>query len=133
MDRDTFHHEGLPDMGKVQIVIEGSGDPDISGFDAAMLGAVERAVIGVALEVVKIESGLFKQLFLIAFDGEVVVRVALLNQIPGQFALGEQGIGADGFALDVEGLQQRDSGFDFVGLFLLVAVFYRQGSHFFWV
>ena len=63
MGRDTFHHEGLPEMGEVQIVVEGRGDPDISGFDAAMLGAVEGAVIGFALEVVKIESGLFEQLF----------------------------------------------------------------------
>ena len=70
---------------------------------------------------------------MIGFDGEVIVRAALLNQIPGQFALGEQGIGRDGFALDVEGLQQRDSGFDFVGLFFLAATFYRQGAHFFWV
>ncbi len=121
VDGDAFHPEDLSEVGKVEIVIESGGDPDISDFDAAMLGAIEGRVIGLAVERVKIERGLFKPLFLIAFDGEVVVRAPILNPIAGQFALGQQGIGGDGFALDVDGLQQRDSGFDFVGLFFLVA------------
>jgi hypothetical protein len=70
---------------------------------------------------------------LIGLDGEVVVRATRLNQIPGQFALGEQGIGRDGFVLDVEGLEQWDGDVDFVGLFFLVTAFYREGPHFFWV
>lgn len=120
-------------MGEVQVVIELGGDPEVSDFDAAMLGAVQGGVIGFPVELVKIGGGVFKQVFLIGFDGEVVVRAALLNQIVGQFALGEQGIGGDGFVLDIDDLQQRNSGFDFVGLFFLVAALYRQGAHFFWV
>ena len=57
-------------MGEVQIVIERGGDPDISDFDAAMLGAVQGGVIGFAVELVKIIDSLFKQVFLIGLDGE---------------------------------------------------------------
>jgi hypothetical protein len=118
-------------MREIQVLIEFGGNPDVSGFDAAMLGGLHRGEIGFSMEGVKIEIDVFKQLLLIAFDGEVVVRVALLNQILSQFALGEQGIGGDGFVLDIDDLQQWDGGFDFVGLFLLVAALYRQGAHFF--
>ena len=98
-----------------------------------MPGAVEGRVIGFPVKVVEIPSGLFQPLFLIAFDGEVVMRVAFLDQIPGQLALGQQGVGGDGFPLDVDGIEQRDGGFDFVGLFFLVTAGYPQGAHFFWV
>lgn len=118
-------------MGEVQVVVEGARDPDITGFDAAMPGAVEARVIRFAIKVVEIPSGLFQQLSLIAFDGEVVMRVALLDQIAGQLALGQQGVGGDGFPLDVDRLQQWDGGFDFVGLFFLLSAGYWQGAHFF--
>ncbi len=59
--------------------------------------------------------------------------VPILNQITGQLTLGQQGVGSDGFSLDVDGIEQGDDGFDFVGLFFLIAAFYRQCAHFFWV
>ena len=86
-----------------------------------------------AHQVVKIPSGVFEQVLLVTLDGEVVMRVALLNQIPGHFALGQQGVGGNGFAADVDGRQQRDGGLDFVGLLFLLAALYGQGAHFFWV
>jgi hypothetical protein len=63
VDRDPLHLEGLPDMGEVHIVIERGGDPDISDFEAAMLGAIQGGVIGFAVERVKIVGSLFKQFF----------------------------------------------------------------------
>ena len=74
-----------------------------------------------------------KKTGLVVFDGEVVMRFALANDIVSDFALGQKGIGGNFFALNIDGIQQRDGGFDFVGLFFLVTAFYRQGAHFFWV
>ena len=70
---------------------------------------------------------------LVALDGEVVVGPARFHDIAGQLALREQGIGADRLASDLDGLQQRDGRFDFIGLLLLVAPRYRQRAHFFGV
>jgi hypothetical protein len=36
------------------------------------------------------------------------------------------------FSLNIDGIKQRDGGFDFVGVFDLF-VFYGQGAYFFWV
>jgi hypothetical protein len=43
------------------------------------------------------------------------MRFALAHDIVSDFALGQQGIGGNLFALDIDGIQQRDGGFDFVG------------------
>jgi hypothetical protein len=51
----------------------------------------------------------------------------------GDVALGQQGIGGNIFALDIDGIQQRDGGFDFVGALEFIASRYGQGCHFFWV
>ena len=80
-------------MREAQILIQCGGDPNFSRFDATMLGRIERGVIGCSMAMVKIQSDGFKQRFLIAFDGKVIVCVSLFNQVTGQFALGQQGIG----------------------------------------
>jgi len=54
------------------------------------------------------------------------------DQIVSDFALGQQGIGGNFFALDIDGIQQRDGGFDFVSAFDLFIIF-GQGAYFFWV
>jgi hypothetical protein len=56
----------------------------------------------------------------------------LAEQILGDLALGQQGIGGNLFALDIDGIQQRDGGLDFVGALNLL-VRYGQGTYFFWV
>ena len=43
------------------------------------------------------------------FDGEVVVSFTLADQIAGDLALGQQGSGGSLFALDIDGIQQRDA------------------------
>jgi hypothetical protein len=59
---------------------------------------------------------------------------ALDHQVLGQLALGQQGVGGDLLVFDLDGVEQRDGGSDFVGLFdrFGIAV-YRQGADFFWV
>jgi hypothetical protein len=73
-----------------------------------------------------------KKTGLVVFDGEVVMSFTLANQIVGDLALGQQGIGGNLFALDIDGIQQRDGGLDFVGALNLL-VRYGQGTYFFWV
>jgi hypothetical protein len=74
-----------------------------------------------------------KKTGLVVFDSEVVMGVALGDEVVGKVALGEKGIGGNIFVLNIDRIQQRDSGFDFVGAFELIARRYRQGADFFWV
>ena len=62
------------------------------------------------------------------------MRLALGDQILGELALSEQGIGGDVLALDVEGIEQRDGDLDLIGLLggLGIAL-YGQGTDFFGV
>ena len=46
-----------------------------------------------------------KKTGLIVFDGEVVVSFALANHIVSDFTLGQQGIGGNIFALNIDGIQ----------------------------
>jgi len=59
--------------------------------------------------------------------------VTLPDQVIGDVALGQKGIGGNIFALNIAGLQQRDDGLDFVGALELIAIIYGQGTDFFWV
>ena len=68
---------------------------------------------------------------LVALDREMIVR-PLLDHIAGYCALGQQGIAGDVLAFDAAGFKQRNCHADFVGALLLIAAFYRQGTHFFW-
>jgi hypothetical protein len=61
------------------------------------------------------------------------VGVSLQHQIVGERALGQQGIGGDVFVVDIDGVEQRDGGLDFIGLLGLFIARYRQGADFFWV
>jgi hypothetical protein len=42
---------------------------------------------------------------LVVFDGEVVMSVTLPDQIVGDLALGQQGIGGNFFALNIDGIK----------------------------
>ena len=83
--------------------------------------------------ILEVELQVFEKSGLVAFDGEIVMRLALLDQILGEFTLGEQGIGGDVLARNIDGLQQRDGRLNLVGAFDFVPTFYGQGAHFFWV
>ena len=70
---------------------------------------------------------------LVSFDGEMIMGMTLLDQVVGDLALGQQGIGRDILALNIDGIQYGDSHLDLVGTFDFFMVFYRQGTDFFWV
>src|SRR5947199_9193244 len=83
--------------------------------------------------ILEIEFQIFQNSRLIAFDGEMVMRLALGDQIVGQLALRRQGIGTDLLARNLDGLEQWDGGLDLVGAFgfFLFLARYWQGAHFF--
>ncbi len=67
-------------MRKVEIGVEFRGGPDFAGFEAAVIGRGMLDEVGLApLPEVKLQ--VFEKSRLIAFDGEIVVRLALLDQI----------------------------------------------------
>lgn len=85
--------------------------------------------VGTRLEVV---LQVLQEIALIAFDDEVIVSEARAHEA-GDGALSQQGIGGEVFVLEVEPLEQRDGGFDLVGLFERVRIArYGQQADFFW-
>jgi hypothetical protein len=133
VDRDSFDGEGLADVGKVEIVVEVGGRPDIARFNASMVGRVMHDEVGL-FSILKHQRHIVKQRGLIGFDGEVVVGLALIDQVVGKSALGVQGIGGDVFVFEIEAVEQGDSHTDLVGLleFFKIAR-YGQNTDFFWV
>lgn len=131
-DAVAFDGEGLCDMREVEIGVEFRSGPDFSDFDASVLwrGMFDEVGLSTILEE---EGEIFEESFLISFDDEVIMGVTVGDDVVGEFALSQEGIGGQIFVLEVEGVEQRDSGFDFVGSFEFLVVLGGEGSHFFWV
>ena len=129
LQHPPLDEEGLGDLGEVEVVVEGCGDPYAAGFDAPVaaggLGELgSGAVLEVALEVSQ-ERGA------IALDAEVVVSAAAADEL-GDGALGQQCIGGDVLILQVQLLEQRNCGFDLIGLLERVRIArYGQSADFF--
>ena len=128
----SLHEKCLSDMGKIQIVIEFGGGPDFSDFDPAVIRGITSNEIRLPA-ILEIQFDIFKDAGLIAFDGEVVMSLALPAYIIGELSLGEQGICGDVFVFDIDGIQQRDSHPNFIGALEFLTAFYGQGADFFWV
>lgn len=63
------------------------------------------------------EAGeILEQCWLVAFDGEVVVCLSVLDQVAGELALSQERIGANILVRDGDGIEQRDSHLDLIGL-----------------
>ncbi len=105
---------GLMDLGEVETAVEGIADPDGAGLDALMTaGGLGEVRTGVGL---KIALAVGQQCRSIALDDEVVVRAAAADEL-GDDALGQPRMGGDVLRPKVEPREQRDCGFDLVGLF----------------
>lgn len=133
VDRFPFDDEGLPDVGKVEVAVECGGGADFPGFDPPMVGwrDLDEIRLPPALEE---QGNVLLEGRLVAFGGEMVMRLPLPGHVVSQFALREQGVGADDLAFDVDGIKQGDGGFDLVGLLDGVGIAAdRQGAYFFWV
>jgi hypothetical protein len=59
--------------------------------------------------------------------------LTLPDHLVGDFALVQQGIAGNIFAFNIDGIQQRDGGFDFVGTFEFFTSLYGEETDFFWV
>ncbi len=118
-------------MREIEIAIELGSGPNLSSFDSPMF-KVHADEIGL-FALLKIKGEIFEQRGLIAFDGEVVMGLSIFDQIVGELALGQQRIGAYGFAFNVDSLKQWNRHLDLVGLLDFVTIAYRQSADFFWV
>ena len=116
VDGDAFDGEGLADVREVEITVEFSGGPDLPSFNAAMIGRVvgDKARL---FAIVEEQHEIIEERGLIGFDGEVIVSFAGIDQVIGDFTLGEQGIGGKVFATQIELVEERDGHADLVGLF----------------
>lgn len=85
------------------------------------------------LAIFEIQFKVLKQSGLVVFHGEVIGGFSFSDQVVSDFALGQQGVGGDVFSLDVDGVKQRNCGFDLIGAFEFVAAVYGDGTYFFWV
>ena len=132
LDPLTFDDEDLPDVGEVQVGVEGLRGPNLSGLDPPVAeGGGFDEIRGLAP--LKVADDVLKQRGLVAFHGEVVVGLPVVNQICGERTLGQEGIGGDRFTVDLDGIKQRSGHGDLVGLLALVGARYRQGPDFFGV
>ena len=96
--------KSLSDVRKAQIAVEFGCGPDFADFDAAVIRRIALDKIGV-LAVFKIECDVLKKTGLVVFDGEVVMSFTLADQIVGDLALGQQSIGGNFFALNIDGIK----------------------------
>ena len=82
----AFDDECLPDVRKVQVVIEFGGGPYFSGFNASMIG---RCVIDVVRfsSIQEKKCDVLKERGLVGLDGEVIVCLTF-DQVISEVALG---------------------------------------------
>jgi len=100
----ALDEKSLSNMGKVQIAVEFSCGPDFADFDPTVIRRVVLDKIGI-FPVFKIQRDVFKKSGLVVFDGEVVMSMTFSDQIVGDTALGQKGIGGNFFALNIDGIK----------------------------
>ena len=95
------------------------------------LGAFMCPVRGTRHDLVEQQADVLHEGWLVPLDGEQVVGTTT-EEILGQGALGEQGVGGEGPSPDIgQCLEEWDDGADLVGAFLLVVGIASQAD-FFW-
>ncbi len=131
-DGFAFDDEGLSDVREVEVGVEFGGCPDAPGFDAAVIRRGDLNKVGL-LAILEVQGDVSFEGGLVGFDREEVMG-ATLDQVSRQLALGQQRVGGDVLVFDVDRVEQRNGGGDFVGLFDRFDItVYRQGADFFWV
>ena len=96
--------KSLSDVRKIQVAVEFGCGPDFADFDAAVIRRVTLDKIGV-LAIFKIERNVLKKTGLVVFDGKMVMSFTFADQIVGDLALGQQSIGGNLFALNIDGIK----------------------------
>jgi len=103
-NRFSLNHEGLLHVGEVEVGVECGGGPNFSSFDPAMIRGIIGNEIGF-LSILEIQLDIFEEAGLVAFDGEVVMGLTLEAQIIGDLSLGQESIGGNVLALDVDSIE----------------------------
>ena len=93
--------KSLSDVGKIKIAIEFGRGPNFTDFDPAVVRRVALYIIR-RLSVFKVQGDVLKKSGLVVFDGKMEMSVAF-NYIVGDLTLGQQGIGGNFFAADIDG------------------------------
>lgn len=125
-----FNHEGLSDVGKIEIPVQCGRCPDLPFLDPPVVrGVVEDKVRFSSLVEEKLD--ILVEPSLVLLDGEVVVGPAP-DDVLGDLPLGEKGIRGDILALDVDGGKEGDRALDLVGPFDFL-ISYPETAYFFWV
>ena len=132
VDAQTFDGEDLSDVREVQVVVQRRGGPNRTRLQTPVRERNRFAEIR-RTAAFEEQADVGQQSRLIGFDREQVMGTAFFDQVAGELALGEQGIGGDRRAADVHAREQRDDHPDLIGLFDLVGAVYRQRGDFFWV
>lgn len=119
-------------MWKIEVLIEFIGHPNRAGLDTAVVRGSEADEIRftVALE---IQIEVMQQCGLVSFDDEMIMSLAILDQVSGDLALGQQGISGNVFTFDIDWVKERYGGLDLVGAFEFIIAGFGQGTYFFWV
>ena len=138
-DDGALDEEGLADVGEGQVAVQPGGGPDGAALDAAVREAWRLAEVGFAA-VAEEQFDVVEQGRLVGLGGEHEVGAAAAEEV-GELALGEQGVGGEGPAgeVDVEVVEHGDDGADLVPTacgrraFGLVVGTDRQAVDFFWV
>jgi len=89
-----FNDVGLAQVRKVEVAIEFRGGPDLPRFGASVVGGRMLHEVRLA-PLPEVELQVFQNAELVPFNGEIVMRLSLPNQIVGQLALRQQGIATD--------------------------------------
>jgi len=100
----SLDDKSLSDVGKVEMGVEFGCGPDFADFDAAVIRRVAIDKIRF-LPVFKVQGDVLKESGLVVFDRKVVMRFTVPDQIVSDFALGQQGIGGNFFALNIDGIK----------------------------
>jgi len=79
--------KSLSDVRKVQIAVKFCCGPDFTDFDSTVVRRVTNDKIRF-LPVFKVQRNILKKSELVFFNGEVVMSVALVNQVGGNLVLG---------------------------------------------
>jgi hypothetical protein len=119
VDALALDGDDLADVGEVEVVVECGGGPDGARFQAPVLQAQRFAEVRLAARG-EVQADVGGQGGLMVLGDEQRVGAAG-NHMLSDLALGEQGIGGDGLAADVERFEQRDGQADRMGLLELIA------------
>lgn len=73
-------------MGKAEMTVEFRRGPDFSGFDASVIGRGFLHAMRCS-PIPEVELQVFERARLVSFDSEMIVRLALLDEVAGEFTL----------------------------------------------